>query len=132
MLHTDHVQCLRSGNFTSAYVLLKSIGRLSQRIEREEAAGRQRAEQTKRRLKLRPERFRRGPVVCGYVTGDFREFSPKFDTELSKIMTYEPSLLRACSWSWSKSQHDAAEVYNRLTETCDDYLPDAEEVTVAE
>jgi hypothetical protein len=99
-------------------VLLKSIGRLSQRLEREELIARQRLDKQKKRLKIRPERFRRGPLVCGYVTGDFREFSPKFDTDLSKIMTYEPSLLRACSWSWSRSQRDAAEVYNRLAASC--------------
>jgi hypothetical protein len=119
LLHTDHIQCLRSGNFSSAYVLLKAIGRLSQRVEREELMARQRLERSKRRLKLRPERFRRGPLVCGYVTGDFREFSPKFSTDLSKLMVYEPSLLQACAWSWSRSQKDAAEVYTRLATSCE-------------
>jgi len=107
---------LKAGNFSSAYVLLKTIGRLSQRIEREELNARQRAESPRRRLKHRPERYRRGPMVCGYVTGDFREFSPKFDSDLSKLMTYEPSILRACAWSWSRSQQDAADIYNRLAE----------------
>jgi hypothetical protein len=123
LLHTDHIQCLRSGNFSSAYTLLKSIGRLSQRLEREEHVNRTRSERPRRRLKLREERFRRGPMVCGYVTGDFREFSPKYDTCLSKLMTYEPSILRAVSWSWSRSQRDAADVYNRLAENCNCMSP---------
>ncbi len=118
LMHTEHIQCLKSGDFTSAYVILKAIGRLSQRIEREEHTAQNRIDRSARRLKLRPERFRRGPIVCCYVTGDFREFSPKFDTDLSKLMIYEPSILRAVAWSWSRSQQDAALVYNRLAENC--------------
>jgi hypothetical protein len=110
LLHTDHIQCLKSGDFSSAYVILKAIGRLSQRIEREEHSA----------------RHRRGPMVCGYVTGDFREFSPKYDTDLSKLMVYEPSFLKAVTWSWSRSQKDAASVYNRLAENCTAIILDAE------
>jgi hypothetical protein len=114
MLHTDHIHCLRNGDFTTAYNLLRSIGRLSQRLEEEEAKLRQRAECPNKRLKLREERFRRGPLVCGYVAGDFRSFSPKFDTTLSKIVADEPSILQVGVWSWSRGQRDAAEVYNKL------------------
>jgi hypothetical protein len=126
LMHTDHVHYLKAGNFSSAYTVLKAIGRLSQRLEREELLARQRAARPKRRLRIRQERFRRGPLVCGYVTGDFREFSPKFDTGMSKLMVYEPSLLQACAWSWSRSQQDAAEVYNRLVAGSPQESPEAE------
>ena len=113
-LHTDHIRLLRSGDFSRAYEHLQSIGRLSQRLEREEHMMKHRAERPKIRLKFRAERFRRGPMVCCYLAGDFREFSPKFDTSLSKIMTAQPSLLKLGTWSWSHGQRDAAQIYNRL------------------
>lgn len=79
-LHSRHLQSLRAQNLLLAHELLIKIHDLSFRLARDEFWARHHAETPYLQYKLRGDAFSRGSMICSYVAGDLKSYSPCYPT----------------------------------------------------
>lgn len=83
-LHNKHINALKSGNIILAHEILCDIHNLSFEIEKDEFWTRHKIETPNVHYSLRKDIFKRGILICGYIVGDLKSYSPMYPSDLYK------------------------------------------------